>query len=97
MTKYFALWTQPEDVDGFENEYNRDHLPLAQQLPGIQRFYAAKVRDGNFYRVAELEFKSIESLRVALSESPAGERLSENSKHLEDKYGVRVERLILDD
>lgn len=97
MAKYFALWTEPEDVDGFENEYNRDHLPLAQQLPGIRRFDAAKVRDGNFYRVAELEFDSIESLREALHESPAGERLSENSKHLQSKYGVRVERLVLDD
>lgn len=97
MTTYLVLWTQPEDVDGFEREYNEDHIPLAQRLPGLRRFFAARVREGRFHRVAELEFDSIESLKEAFSASEEGKHLFENSRHLQDTYEVSVERLILDD
>lgn len=97
MAIYLALWTRPEDVDGFEHEYNEDHIPLVQQLPGLQRFFASRVREGQFYRVAELEFDSIPALQEALAASEQGKRVFENSQHLQSTYSVTVERLVLDD
>ncbi|MQA16653.1 MAG: EthD family reductase [Pseudonocardiaceae bacterium] len=93
---YLALWTRPEDVEGFEREYSADHIPRARELPGLRRLRIATVHDGSFYRAAELEFDSVQELQAALGESEAGERLIENSRHLQQTYSVTTERIIMD-
>jgi uncharacterized protein (TIGR02118 family) len=95
MVTYLALWTHPTDVAGFEREYTGDHLPLAQKLPGVRRVAAAKIEDGDFYRVVELDFDTISDLRAAMSESNEARLVRENSQHLQGTYGVTVQRMIV--
>jgi uncharacterized protein (TIGR02118 family) len=35
--KLVALYTQPDDVDGFDDHYLGVHGPLVEQLPGLER------------------------------------------------------------
>lgn len=60
--KLVVLYTQPDDADAFDRHYFDTHMPLAHQIPGLQRAETGRITaalDGGgqtFYRVAELYF-----------------------------------------
>jgi uncharacterized protein (TIGR02118 family) len=66
---------QPEDPGAFDGYYRDTHVPLAVQLPGLQRFttgHASAIGEGNApYMVAELDFESEQAMNDAF-ESPQG-------------------------
>ena len=73
-TKLVVMYPYPTDVDKFESDYVNEHLPLAKEkIPNVIRFVATKTiatPTGDtpaFYRIAELHFSSMESLKDALS------------------------------
>ena len=43
MVKAVVLYGLPEDPDAFERYYADTHTALAQRIPGLQRFEAARV------------------------------------------------------
>jgi uncharacterized protein (TIGR02118 family) len=60
----------PEDPDVFERYYADTHTALAQQIPGLQRFEAARgfaTPDGSavpYQRIAELTFEDMNALQA---------------------------------
>jgi uncharacterized protein (TIGR02118 family) len=42
MVKAVVLYGPPEDTDAFERYYADTHTALAQKIPGLQRFEAAR-------------------------------------------------------
>jgi uncharacterized protein (TIGR02118 family) len=67
---------QPEDTDAFDGYYRDTHVPLASQMPGVQRFtigHAQPLGEGNApYLVAELDFESEQAMNDAFA-SPQGQ------------------------
>ncbi|MDA8347128.1 MAG: EthD family reductase [Thermaerobacter sp.] len=37
MVQLIALYRRPDDEDAFLRRYREEHLPLARQMPGLQR------------------------------------------------------------
>ena len=69
--KLVVLYTQPADTAAFDRHYLDVHMPLARQLPGLQRaetgvFTAAlDAGEHTYYRVAELYFADQEAMGAA--------------------------------
>ena len=42
MVKAVVLYGHPEDPDAFERHYAETHTPLAEAIPGLRRFEAAR-------------------------------------------------------
>jgi uncharacterized protein (TIGR02118 family) len=73
MVKAVVLYGHPEDPDAFERHYAETHTPLAQAIPGLRRFEAARgfmTPDGSpvpYQRIAELTFDDTEALQAGMS------------------------------
>ena len=76
--KLVVLYTQPADADAFDEHYLGVHVPLADKIPGVQRFESARIvaaPDGGeqtWFRIAELWFADQDALGAALG-SPEGQ------------------------
>jgi uncharacterized protein (TIGR02118 family) len=70
MVKAVVLYGPPEDADAFERYYADTHTALAQKMPGLQRFEAARgfaTPDGSavpYQRIAELTFEDMNALQA---------------------------------
>jgi uncharacterized protein (TIGR02118 family) len=57
------------DPEAFGRHYREVHIPLARQLPALRRYtvggQAAAIRGAAYYLIAELEWDTMEDLRVA--------------------------------
>ena len=91
--RFIVLWDTPEDPDGFEHHYQQVHVPLVKQLPGLRRYTfsrnMASVRGDTYYRIAELDFDDLASLREAFA-SPAGRATAADVTTLSSTAGARV-------
>jgi uncharacterized protein (TIGR02118 family) len=86
MVKMTAIYQTPKDVDFFERHYFEVHIPLAKQLPGLIKYEinkgAINSTTGHLvYRIANLYFESMESLRNAFA-SEIGKKCAEDRKML---------------
>lgn len=81
MVKVVVLYGQPADPAVFDQHYQQTHIPLAQQIPNVQRFEFGHVlgvlgQEGGerapYYLIAELYFESREQMQAALR-SAAGQ------------------------
>ena len=76
-TKITLVYDNPADPAAFESGY-RDHLALAQKVPGVQRVESAKVwpkEDGGptpAYRLLDLHFADYDSATQAVTTGQAG-------------------------
>ncbi len=95
MAKLVALWSKPEEVDAFEKEYLDDHIPMARALEGVTSVTTNLVVSGDYYRIAELEFSSIESLGTSMG-SDGGQRLRGHADAMCARYGVELAILVAD-
>jgi uncharacterized protein (TIGR02118 family) len=70
MVKAVVLYGPPADPDAFERYYADTHTALAQRIPGLQRFEAARgfaTPDGTavpYQRIAELTFEDMNALQA---------------------------------
>lgn len=75
MFSVVVLYGQPNDPAAFDSYYEQTHTPLAQKIPGLQRFEVTKVvatPDGSpapYYLVATLGFDSPEDAQTAMQSS----------------------------
>lgn len=75
--KLVVLYTQPEDKNAFDEHYLGVHMPLAVQIPGLERAETctlAAALDGGehtYHRMAELYFADQAALEAAFG-SPEG-------------------------
>jgi uncharacterized protein (TIGR02118 family) len=78
QTKLVVMYPYPSNVDEFERTYVEEHIPIAKKIPNVTTFVATKVAatptgaQPAFYRIAELYFDSLDSLKEALA-SDAGQ------------------------
>ena len=72
MVKAVVLYGHPEDPDAFERHYAETHTPLAEAVPGLRRFEAARgfsTADGSpvpYQRIAELTFDDMDALQAGM-------------------------------
>jgi uncharacterized protein (TIGR02118 family) len=85
--RLLVLWTRPADEAAFEADYRISHMPLIGGLPGVDACVSSRLRSKRFHRIAELQFSSLEALTLAMS-SPAGQKLSADSRRIAAEYGV---------
>ncbi|HUP84732.1 MAG TPA: EthD family reductase [Acidimicrobiales bacterium] len=93
-TKLIALWTAPEDIDGFEADYLATHAPLAAAIPGVTFSAGRCAPGGPYYRFAELAFGSGDALGAGLG-SPEGAAVSADGQRLQDTFGNKLDVLIV--
>ena len=77
MVKLTVLYGAPTDTSAFDSHYADVHAPLAQKLPGLQRFEWGKpsTLDGTpspYYLMAELWFDDMAAFGAAMG-SPEGQ------------------------
>ncbi|GLX69651.1 EthD family reductase [Paenibacillus glycanilyticus] len=87
MVRFLVLYTEPNDIEVFENYYREVHIPLAKQLPGLRRYSisrnTAPIRGGTtYYLVAELQWDSMADIKKAF-QSPEGKASAEDAAILE--------------
>jgi uncharacterized protein (TIGR02118 family) len=92
--RFLVLWDTPEDPAGFEQHYREVHVPLVKQLPGLRRYTFSRnvvsIRGGDpYYRIAELDFDDLASLREAFA-SPAGRATAADVTTLASTAGARA-------
>ena len=89
-----GLWTQPADVDAFEREYLGSHVPKLDTLPGNRSVRTARCIDGPFFRLTEVQFNSLDDIHAALDD-PIGQQILADANALADKFGVRLDVLVV--
>jgi uncharacterized protein (TIGR02118 family) len=72
MASFVALYTKPEDVEGFEAYYRTQHLPLVSDWPGVTTTRTTRWvgtprgTEPAYHLMFEAEFASDEALGEAL-------------------------------
>jgi uncharacterized protein (TIGR02118 family) len=71
IARFVAVYETPADPSAFDRHYREVHVPLAQRLPGLQRYTLSRdvvaLRGEPYYLVAELDWDSIEELQAAFA------------------------------
>jgi uncharacterized protein (TIGR02118 family) len=94
--KVVALWSQPQDVEGFEKDYDGSHIALVAKLPGLKGAIASEALDGPYYRMAELLFDDVDKLQAALGSSDGQELLADTGR-LQETYGTKLDVLTFEE
>ena len=89
-----GLWTEPTDIDAFERDYLGSHFPLVDTLPASKGVRTSRCIDGPYFRMTEVSFTSIDDMHAALA-TEAGEKLTAAARGLADKYGIRLDVLVV--
>jgi uncharacterized protein (TIGR02118 family) len=72
MVKLVVLYRHPADKEAFDAHYNVVHLPLARQIPGLERLEVTRIRsdamggEAQYYLMAEMYFRDEETYRAAM-------------------------------
>lgn len=75
MFQLTVLYGRPQDPEAFDRYYEQTHAPLAQKIPGLKGFTAAKANSVNpqeqspYYLIASLYFESEQALGAAFQSS----------------------------
>ena len=83
MVKAVVLYGPPEDPDAFERYYADTHTALANAIPGLKRFEAARgvaTPDGSdlpYQRIAELTFDDMDALQAGLGSAERQEAVND--------------------
>ncbi len=96
MVRLVGLWTEPADIDAFEREYLGSHFPKLQSLSNAQRSITSRCLDGPYFRMTEVNFASLDEIHVALGDD-LGKDILSSAHTLADKFGVRLEVLVVAD
>lgn len=99
MARFVALYSKPDDVEGFEEHYRTTHIPLAESWPGVQatrvtRFAATpRGTDPDYYLMFEAEFATDEEMAAALR-SEAGMAAAKDAMAMKERFGVAPAMLL---
>ena len=81
--KLVALYKEPADPAAFDEAYFNTHLPLIEQVPGLQRTvitrFTRTIMGDGYYLMAEMTFADKDSLKTAMKSpemAAAGENLN---------------------
>jgi uncharacterized protein (TIGR02118 family) len=91
--RFLALYATPSDPDAFDRHYREVHIPLGRRLPGLRRYTVGRnveaVRGEPYYLVAELEWDTMDELRVAFA-SAEGRAAAGDATRLQELAPVRI-------
>ena len=69
--RFLALCETPADPEAFDRHYREIRIPLRCRPPGLRRYAVSRdvaaVRGAPYYLVAELEWDTMDELRVAFA------------------------------
>ena len=94
MLRLVGLWTEPADIDAFERDYLGSHFPQLDGLPGNKGSRTSRCIDGPYFRMTEVSFSRIDDIHAAL-ETEGGRQLMAAARQLADKYGIRLDVLVV--
>ena len=95
-TKLVALWTAPDDVDGFDADYLATHMVLVGTVPGLTGVVASKAVDGPYFRMTELLSPDMGALGAALT-SEQGLAVAADAERLQQVFGNKLDVLIVEE
>ena len=96
VVRLVGLWTKPEDVDGFRQEYLTAHFPVLDRLDNALDATIAHCIEGSYYQMTEVTFTNLEDMEAAL-ETELGKRVLSSAHELADKFGVEIEILVVEE
>jgi uncharacterized protein (TIGR02118 family) len=73
--KLVVLYGNPDDPAAFDAHYRDVHAPLVEQIPGLERWSAAKFvgaadnGDVPYYQIVELHFADTDAVQAAFGSS----------------------------
>jgi uncharacterized protein (TIGR02118 family) len=94
VLRLVGLWSMPEDKDAFDREYLGSHFPQLDGLAGSLGTKTSRCIDGPYLRMTEVSFRTIEDVHDAL-ETDLGKRVLNDATALAQKYGIRLEVLVV--
>ena len=98
MVKLIVLYNTPEDPVAFERHYRDVHIPLVKQMPDLRRFtfgrHVTALHGGEpyYWRIAELEWDSMDALQKAL-QSPQGQETAQDAASLVCSTGTSFQSM----
>lgn len=96
---FVALYTKPDDAEGFLEEYRSDHLPIAQKWPKVVSTETTVLTgtprgtEPAYYVMFKATWASMEDMQAAMQDPS----LMEASKHamgMLQKYGNTAEMMV---
>jgi uncharacterized protein (TIGR02118 family) len=72
VVKLVVLYTEPNDIQGFEKHFMEVHTPLVRKMPGIKRlektrFTGGPLESARYFMMAEVYFDTRDEMMEALS------------------------------
>lgn len=92
MGRFVALWTKPDDVDGFDDYYRNEHMPLVREWPGLRSTRVTHLEENPlggevpYHLVFEAEVEDLDELL----NSQALARAVEDAKEIMGRFGNEV-------
>jgi hypothetical protein len=96
VLRLIGLWTEPDDIDAFELEYLGSVFSRLDELPHLRWSKTSRCIDGPYFRMTETGYHTLDDLNGDLG-SPVGHDLTARSRALAEKYGVRLDVLVVAD
>jgi uncharacterized protein (TIGR02118 family) len=99
MASFVALFTRPDDVEGFDAHYRDTHLPLIAQWPNVAETRVTRSTatprgtEPAYYLIADIRFTSAEGMAEALR-STAMRAAGKDAQELCQRFGCEVSMLL---
>ena len=99
MARFVALYSPPDDVEGFEEHFCTTHLPIAQQWPGVQSTTTTRFTgtprgvDAPFHLMFVAEWATDEEMAAALR-SDSGAAAAKDARAMAERFGTTPTMLL---
>lgn len=102
MASLIVLYTEPDDVEGFEARYRETHVPIMNELPGLREARVSRITgtprgtQAPYHLQAELVFENVEAMNTAL-QGEAGMNTSKDAMEMCRQFGASAEIMLAED
>lgn len=98
MVRFVALWSKPQDVDGFERHYREVHMRITARWPGVRsstviRFTESPGGAEPAYHLLFVATLDSEADLAAMLKSEAVAESGRDAREMMKRYGVKVTML----
>lgn len=98
MIRFVALWSTPQDIEGFERHYREIHMPITARWPGVRssavtRFTGSPTGGEPAYHLMfEVTLDNASDL-AAMMKSEAVAESGRDAREMIKRYGTKVTML----
>ena len=98
MVRFVALWSKPQDVEGFERHYREVHLPITIRWPGVRsstvtRFAGPPSGGDPAYHLMFVAVLDSDADLAAMMKSEAVAESGRDTREMIKRYGAKVTML----